>query len=125
MHPPQYAQALVLFPMNSQEAIPGDNPLMILEGIRKKCVKNIIIGHVNINALANKFEDLKIVLKDKVDILVLVETKLDDRFPIYQFIIEGYTTPYRLDRNCFGGGSNGWEKTFLAKNWKSIICIKI
>ena len=88
----------------NQEAIPGDNPLMILEGIRKKCVKNIIIGHLNINALANKFDDLKIVLKDKVNILLLVETKLDDSFPIHQFIIEGYTSPYRLDRNCFGGG---------------------
>ena len=65
--------------------------------------KNIIIGHLNINALANKFDDLKIVLKDRVDILVLVENQLDDSFPIYQFIIEGYTTPYRLDRNCFGG----------------------
>ena len=109
MHPPQYAQARIVSNeleeiSNNQEAIPGDNPLMILEGIRKKCVKNIIIGHLNINALANKFDDLKVLLKDKVDILVLVETKLDDSFPIYQFIIEGYTSPYRLDRNCFGGG---------------------
>ena len=30
-------------PPNNQEAIPGDNPLMLLQGIRKKCVKNTII----------------------------------------------------------------------------------
>ena len=77
---------------------------MILEGIRKKYVKNVVIGHLNINALANKIDALKIVIKDKVDILVLVETKLNVSFPINQFVLEGYTTPYRLDRNCFGGG---------------------
>ena len=88
----------------NKESAPANNPLMILEGIRKKYVKNVVIGHLNINALANKIDALKIVIKDKVDILVLVETKLNDSFPIYQFVIEGYTTPYRLDRNCYGGG---------------------
>ena len=62
---------------------------MILEEIRKKYVKNVVIGHLNINALANKIDALKIVIKDKVDILVLVETKLNDSFPINQFVIEG------------------------------------
>ena len=88
----------------NKESAPANNPLMILEGIRKKYVKNVVIGHLNINALANKIDALKIVIKDKVDILVLVETKLNDSFPINQFVIEGYTTPYRLDRNCYGGG---------------------
>ena len=49
---------------------------MILEGIRKKYVKNIVIGHLNINALANKFDVLKIVINDKVDILVLGGNKI-------------------------------------------------
>ena len=39
-----------------------------------------------------------------MDISVLAETKLNDSFPMNQFVIEGNTTPYRLDRNCFGGG---------------------
>ena len=30
---------------------PANNPLMVLEGIH---VKNVVIGHLNINALANK-----------------------------------------------------------------------
>ena len=59
---------------------------------------------MNINTLANKFDDLKVMIEGKLDILVLVETKLDDRFPENQFIIEGYTKPYRFDRNCNGGG---------------------
>ena len=94
----------------NKESAPANNPLMILEGIRKKYVKNVVIGHLNINALANKIDALKIVIKDKVDILVLVETKLNDSFPINQFVIEGYNTPYRLDRNCYGGGVMICEK---------------
>ena len=104
---------------NLRISAPANNPLMILEGIRKKYVKNVVIDHLNINALANKIDALKIVIKDKVDILVLVETKLNDSFPINQFVVERYTTPYRLDRNCFGGGVMIYvRKTFLAKNSK-------
>ena len=32
------------------------------------------------------------------------ETKLDSSFPEGQFLISGYSSPYRLDRNCRGGG---------------------
>ena len=39
-----------------------------------------------------------------MDILIITETKLDDSFPIDQFIISGYSKPSRLDRNRNGGG---------------------
>ena len=32
------------------------------------------------------------------------ETKIDDTFPESQFLIEGFSTPYRLDRTAKGGG---------------------
>ena len=32
------------------------------------------------------------------------ETKIDDTFPLAQFCVEGYSTPYRLDGTCKGGG---------------------
>ena len=32
------------------------------------------------------------------------ETKIDDSFPVGQFIIDGFSPPYRLNRNCHGGG---------------------
>ena len=32
------------------------------------------------------------------------ETKIDDTLPLAQFCVEGYSTPYRLDRTCKGGG---------------------
>ena len=34
---------------------------------------------------------------------MITETKLDSSFPDSQFLIKGYSTPYRLDRNCNGG----------------------
>ena len=39
-----------------------------------------------------------------IDILMICETKIDDSFLTEQFIIEGYSTIYRLDRNYRGGG---------------------
>ena len=36
--------------------------------------------------------------------MVVTETKLDESFPTAQFFIEGYSAPYRLDRNKYGGG---------------------
>ena len=38
-----------------------------------------------------------------IDIIVITETKLIDTFPQGQFIIEGYTKPYRIDRSDKGG----------------------
>ena len=82
----------------------ADDAIKILNGIRMKYVKNIIIGHLNINSLANKFDALSYLVIDKLDILVVGETKLDDSFTERQFIINGFKNPYRLDRNKNGGG---------------------
>ena len=32
------------------------------------------------------------------------ETKLDNSFPVSQFLIDGYSPPFRLDRDNNGGG---------------------
>ena len=37
-------------------------------------------------------------------ILIINETKLDASFPVNQFFINRFSTPYRLDRNRNGGG---------------------
>ena len=43
-------------------------------------------------------------VKGKIDILMISETKIDESFPNGNFIIEGFSTPYRLDRDSKGGG---------------------
>ena len=35
---------------------------------------------------------------------MISETKVDDSFPHSQFEIAGYSSPFRLDRDSYGGG---------------------
>ena len=35
---------------------------------------------------------------------MISETKLDESFPTSQFMINGFSAPFRLDRNDKGGG---------------------
>ena len=76
----------------------------VLNVIRKKNPKRIIIAHLNINSIRNKFEMLKEVIGNKINIFLTSETKLDDTFVLSQFILEGFTPLYRLDRTEHGGG---------------------
>ena len=78
--------------------------ISILSKIRLKHTSNVIIGHLNINSLTNKFDALEYIIKGRIDVLVVGETKLNDNFPNQRFRINGYCNPYRLDRNVFGGG---------------------
>ena len=76
----------------------------ILREIRVKNVNRIIIGTLNINSLAPKFEQLQEVVGNHIDVLTIQETKLDSSYPTGQFLIDGYSEPYRLDRDRHGGG---------------------
>ena len=75
-----------------------------LNEVRKLNPNRLIIAHININSIRNKFEMLKATITDKTDILLISETKLDSSFPVNQFLIDGFTPPYRLDRNANVGG---------------------
>ena len=68
-----------------------------------KNVNRLMIGNLNINSISNKFDQLKLFVQGKVDILIVTETKLDSTFPTSQFMIDGYSEPYRFDRNRNGG----------------------
>ena len=75
-----------------------------LNELRLKNINKLVISPLNINSRSNQFDKLKLFIKDKVDVLVITETKLDFNFPDSQFIIDGFRQPYRLDRNKDGGG---------------------
>ena len=80
------------------------NPLRQIQKLRTQNPEKVIIGNLNINSLPNKFEQLKETVMKYVDVLVLTETKLDDSFPKAQFLVDGFSEPYRYDRNRKGGG---------------------
>ena len=44
------------------------------------------------------------IVHDKLDILLVSETKVDPSFPSNQFVMDGFSFPFRLDRNSLGGG---------------------
>ena len=69
-----------------------------------KCPFNVLLTYININSIRNKFDDLKLLLGEYVDILAIAETKIDSTFPLNQFIIKDFHKPYRLDINKRSGG---------------------
>ena len=82
----------------------NDDPRSALAQLKANNEDRPVIAHLNINFLGPKFEGLKSLIKDNVDILMVSETKLNNTYPSGQFLIEGYSEPIRLDRNCHGGG---------------------
>ena len=56
------------------------------------------------NSLPNKFDQLKLLIQGNIDILIVTESKLDSSFPDCQFKIDGFSKPFRKDRNRNGGG---------------------
>ena len=56
-----------------------------------------MVSYLNINSIRNKFDDLKLIIDENVDILCIAETKIDESFPTAQFILPGYHKSYRLD----------------------------
>ena len=63
-----------------------------------------MFAHININSLRNKFEMLQEVIGNNIDILLISETKFDVSFSSCQFILAGFTPPYRLNRTQHGRG---------------------
>ena len=81
----------------------GTSNLDILNDLRCRNLNRILIGHLNINSLRNKFEILVSSIAVNLDILMISETKLDESFPVSQFLIPGFDNPIRLDRSSSGG----------------------
>ena len=82
----------------------NSDPFNTLKSIRLSNIHRLIIGHLNINSLRNKFEALKYIVSGNLDILIVTESKLDESFPDDQFCMEGYSPPFRADRDAIGGG---------------------
>ena len=80
------------------------DPKQILKNIRNSNVNKLTFGHLNINSLRNKSDQLTEMVKDFVDIFLKSESKLHDSFPEGQFIIDGYHGPFRFDQRGNGGG---------------------
>ena len=68
-----------------------------LHFIRKGNFNRLVLAHININSIRKVQQ-----ITNNVDFLMTSETKLDNSFPEGQFLIPGYSSPYRFYRNCRG-----------------------
>ena len=89
---------------NYTELNDDTSDLDVLKDLRCKNLSRILIGHLNINSLKNKFETLVSSIEFNLDILMISETKLDESFPVSQFLIPGFENPIPLDWSSSGGG---------------------
>ena len=82
----EYDLALNISPIDSET--PNNNlqdDMLVLKNLRVSYPNNIIIGHLNINSIRNKFEMLSLSIAQFVDMSKLVST-----FPSTQFLINGF-----------------------------------
>ena len=76
-----------------------------IKNLKLRNFNKVIIGNLKIgNSHPNKFDQLREIALKYVDVLVITETKLDDTLLTSQFLVTGFSVPYRLDRNRNGGG---------------------
>ena len=100
----EYDLALNISQIDSETPNNWQDDMLVLKNLRVSYPNNIIIGHLNINFIRNKFEMLSLSVAQYVDILMLSKTKLDSTFLSIQFLINGFSVPHRLDRNSKVGG---------------------
>ena len=81
-----------------------NDPHQSLKELRRNNIYRIILAHLNINSVRNKIYFLAEFIKNNIDICLISETKIDKTFPKSQFLISGYSPPFRLDRTANGGG---------------------
>ena len=48
--------------------------------MKENSPNKIIVGHLNINSLRNKFEALQFIINRNLDIILFLETKMNDYF---------------------------------------------
>ena len=80
------------------------NNINNLKLVPKKYLNKLVVANLNINLIRNKFEALMQNVSGGVDLLMTSETKIDERFPKSQFLIKGFSDPFRIDRNSHRGG---------------------
>ena len=69
-----------------------------------KNMNRIKLDQLNINSIKKKFDLFVPALVRNLYILLVTETKINSSFPEGQFEVDGFTTPYRVDRDYDGGG---------------------
>ena len=57
-------------------------------------MNNIIVGHLNVDSLSDKVDQLKLLIMNIVDV---TKTKLDETFPSPRFLIDEFLRSFRVN----------------------------
>ena len=76
-------------PINENSVIEAKSGL---KDMKIKTPNKVIIGHLNINSIRNKFDKLSYTIENNIDILLISETKLDYSYPSAQLSLNGFKT---------------------------------
>ena len=110
--------------LNLNTSNEANNENNVLKNLRLKNSNKVIIGHININSLRNKFELLTEMVRDKVDLLMISETKLDSSSPNAKSYMKSYSKPCRLDKNSKGGGIILYVREDIPSKLTNFSCIE-
>ena len=87
---------------NSDQKVSDGN--RVLKSLSCNNLNKLVFAHLNINSFRNKFELFSEQVRGNVAVLMVSGTKIDDSFSIGDFLIDGFSPPYGLDRDLKGGG---------------------
>ena len=69
------------------------DPLSTIKNLRLSNINRVVIGNLNINSLPSKFNQLKKLVLNYADLLVLIETKLSKPFLNSQCLVDRFFEP--------------------------------
>ena len=84
----------------------ANNDFLEIQQQRVDNAKSIIVGHLNVNSIRNRFILAESIVK-AFDLFLISESKLDSTFSMNQFHIYNFKV-FRRDRNRSGGGLILW-----------------
>ena len=95
-----------------------------LKTVRNGNLNKLIFAHLNINSIRNKFEELIGQVKGTVGVSVISETKIDDSYSIANFLIDGFSQPYKIDRNSSNGGIMLYVREDIPSRYKGRVKVE-
>ena len=97
------------------------NDLLLLWKQKKSNHNRLIFSTLHVNSVPNKLDDIRITIADFVDILVIIESKLDQSFPDSYFLSIGSPSPLgKTEIGMVADFSCILRKKFHRKNYLSI-----
>ena len=81
----------------------SDNLTKGLKILGLKYAQNPTIAQMNINSIKNKFDLLVSQIASNINVLMISGMKTDESFPTSQFLIDDFSSTYRLDKNANRG----------------------